>query len=75
MESYKNQLENRLKESIDAFNKATMPFIDSLDGVLDDMIDKAGDEISKDDVKKIKTMMDNPDIKDVLNILNTKFKK
>ena len=65
MESYKNQLENRLKESIDAFNNATMPFIDSLDGILDEMIDKAKDDVSNDDIDKIKQMIENPDIKDV----------
>ena len=75
MEDYKNRLENRLKETIDTFNKATMPFIDSLDGVLDDMIKQAGDKVSEEDAKKIKDMMSNPDIKSVIDIINTKFKK
>ena len=75
MTDYKSRMADRLKESIDNFNNATMPFIDSLDGVLDDMLKKAENDISDEELNKIKDMVDNPDVKSVLDIINNKFKK
>ena len=75
MESYKNRLENRLKDSIDAFNNATMPFLDSLEDSLDDMLKQADKEVSEDDINSIKDLLKNPDIKNALDIINNQIKK